>query len=93
MWPQLELIDGILCRQYVLGPGFDPVTVCILHAALHLQVFRSKHNVPQVGHQGCRNDFEAIASGGVLGQHGTHDTERYSRECSKCQEAKLPMPQ
>lgn len=58
MWHQLELINGILCRRYVPGPGSDPVTVPILLASLRAQALQSNHDVPQAGHQGAEKTLE-----------------------------------
>ena len=92
LWPQIELVDGILCRHYVPGPGSDPVTVPVLPASLRSQALRDNHDAPQAGHQGAEKTLERLCQEAYW-VNMARDTENHCRECSKCQQAKPPMPQ
>lgn len=60
IWPQLKVIDGIVCREYHPSPSSGQVTVPILPASLHHQALIRNHNIPSAGHQGMEKTLERL---------------------------------
>ena len=91
LWSQLKVVDSIVCRTYTPDPTGDAVTVPVLPQALHHQALQSSHDNPSAGHLGVdktlhRKRLEAywVSMAG--------DVETYCRQCTRCQQSKVPAP-
>jgi len=94
LWAQLRIIDGVLSRHYAPSPMAGTVTVPILPASLHQEALRRNHDAPYCWTSGCWEKIGPItARGGADCVSMAKDVERYCRECTKCQQSKLSMPQ
>ena len=69
----------MLCRHYVPSPMQDAITVPILPVSMRHQALTRNHDTPTAGHQAY---WVSMAK----------DVERHCRQCTKCQQSKLPMP-
>ena len=92
MWRQLRVIDDVLYRHYVPSPMLDAVTVPVLPACMQHQALIRNHNTPTAGHQGSERTLQRLRQEAYWVSMAK-DVERHCRECTKCQQAKLPMPQ
>ena len=91
LWAQLKLVDGVLCRNYIPSPMSESVTVPILPASFRQQALIRNHDTPSAGHQGSDRTLERLRNEAYWVSMA-QDVERYCRECTKCQQSKLPMP-
>ena len=92
LWHQLRLVDGVLCREYTPNPMEEAVTVPILPASLHQEALQRNHNAPAAGHQGVERTLDRVRREAYwVGM--ARDVERHCRECERCQQSKLSMPQ
>ena len=91
MWPQLTLVDGIVCRKYSPGPTSDTITVPILPPSLQLDALYRSHDAPAAGHQGIEKTLERLRQKAYW-VNMSQDVEKHCRQCQKCQRSKLPSP-
>ena len=91
MWPQLTLVDGIVCRKYSPGPTSDTITVPILPPSLQLDALHRSHDAPAAGHQGIEKTLERLRQKAYW-VNMSQDVEKHCRECQKCQQSKLTSP-
>ena len=68
------------------------VTVPILPISLQKDVLSHKHNTPTAGHLGAEKPFERLHRN-AFWVNMAKDVEQYCKQCSTCQQSKLPMPQ
>ena len=91
LWPQLKIVDGVLCGCYKSKSMSDAITVPILPDSLNQQALRQAHDVASAGHQQRLNFIGQTATVSLLGWI-KKDVEVYCRECYRCQETKLLHP-
>ena len=92
LWAQLRMIDGVLCRHYTPSPMGGAVIVPILPAALRQEALRRNHDEPTAGHQGVEKTLDRLQQQ-MYWVNMARYVEQYCRECTKCQQSKLSMPQ
>ena len=92
LWSQLQVVDGVLCRQYVPSPMSETVTVPILPVSMRPQALIRNHDIPTAGHQGAERTLHRLRKEAYWISMAK-DVERHCQECTKCQQSKLPMPQ
>lgn len=68
------------------------VTVPILPSSLCREALLRNHDAPTAGHQGLRKTLERLRREAYWVSMA-RDVEKHCRECTKCQQAKLPTPQ
>ena len=81
----------MLCRHYVPSPMQDAVTVPKLPVSMRHQAFTRNHNTPTAGHQGSGRTLQRLWQEAYWVSMAK-DVERHCRQCTKCQQSKLPMP-
>ena len=92
LWPQLKIVDGVLCRQYTPGPTSDKVLIPVLPTSLRQVALNRNHDAPSAGHLGSDKTLERLRQEAYwVGM--ARDVNQHCRECTKCQQAKLPAPQ
>ena len=91
LWPQLTVVDGVVCRHYSPEPTKDAVTVPVVPPTLRKAVLIRNHDIPSAGHQGVERTLDRVRREGYW-VNMAKDVEQHCRECTKCQEAKLPTP-
>ena len=91
LWPQLKIVDGVLCRCSNPKSMSDAITVSILPDSLHQQAMRQAHDAASAGHQQRLNSLDKLQQ--LAYWVGINkDVEVYCRECYRCQETKPPAP-
>ena len=91
LWPQLKIVDGVLCRCSKPKSMSDAITVSILPDSLHQQAMRQAHDAASAGHQQRLNSLDKLQQ--LAYWVGINkDVEVYCRECYRCQETKPPAP-
>ena len=87
LWPQLTIVDGVLCSCNKPKSISDAITVPILPDSLHQRALRQAHDVASAGHQQRLNSLDKLQQldywVGI-----NKDGEVYCRECYRCQETK-----
>ena len=91
IWPQLILVDGVVCRHYTPGPTSERVTVPVLPPCLRHRALQCAHDAPSAGHQGTNKTLERLRQE-VYWVGMSADVDRHCRECTICQRSKLPAP-
>ena len=51
-WPQFEVIDGVLCYSWELGPTGVSWKLVVVPTSLRKEVLHWNHDVPSAGHPG-----------------------------------------
>ena len=92
LWAQLKVVDGVLCRTYTPMPQAEERTVPILPVSLRTEAICHNHDTPSAGHQGVEKTLDRLRLNAYWVGMG-RDVNSYCRECSKCQQSKLSMPQ
>lgn len=92
LWAQLQIVDGVLCRQYAPTPTSGAVTVPILPSSLHRDALFRNHDAPTAGHQGFERTLDRLRQE-TYWVSMARDVEQYCRTCTKCQQSKLSQPQ
>ena len=88
---QLHLVDGVLCRRFVLGPLEEIITVPVMPTSLQEVALHSCHDIMSAGHQGTEKTLDRLKRMAYwVGM--AKATELYCRSCNVCQQSKLPMP-
>ena len=91
IWPQLLLVDDIVCRQYSPSPDSEMITVPVLPQALRQDALYQAHNIPGSGHQGQDRTLQKLRLDAYwVGM--SHDVAEHCLTCTTCQQAKLPAP-
>ena len=91
IWRQLQICDGVLCRKYTPDSSQETVTVPILPESLQAQALMRCHDTPTAGHQGSEKTLHRLRSEAYwVGM--CQDVEQHCRECTVCQQSKLPTP-
>ena len=91
LWPQLTLVEGIVCRKYTPGPTRDTIVVPILPPNLQSKALYHSHDAPTAGHQGINKTLERLGKEAYW-VNMARDVEKHCRECLICQQSKLPSP-
>ena len=91
-WSQLTIIKGVVCREYTPNPMSDAVIVPILPASLHKEALQRSHDAPAAGHQGSQRTLARLREEAYWVSMAK-DVDKYCRECKRCQQSKLSMPQ
>lgn len=91
-WPQLKLINGIVCRCYRPHPADAIVTVPVLPPSLRHQAIFQAHNAPSAGHLGKEKTLHRLRQEAYW-VNMAKDVEQHCRECIKCQKTKPTLPQ
>ena len=60
LWPQLTIVDGVLCRYYKPKSMSDAITVPILPDSLHQQPLRQAHDAASARHQQRLNSLDKL---------------------------------
>ena len=89
LWPQLTVVDGIMCRRYSPELTIDNITVPIVPATLRKAVLIRNHDMPSAGNQGVEQTLDRVQKGYWVNM--AKDVECHCCECTKCQEAKLSV--
>ena len=92
LWHQLKVIDGVLCRQYSPSPMQQMVTEPLLPPSLKKDALNRNHDAPTAGHLGADKTLERLRRD-AFWINMAKDVEEYCKQCSTCQQSKLPMPQ
>ena len=91
LWSQLTMDNGVVCRKYSPGPTRDIITVPVLPPSLHQAILARNHDTPSAGHQGIERTLERVREEAYW-VNMVRDVEQHCRECTNCQQAKLPAP-
>ena len=91
LWPQLIVVDGVVCRRYSPEPTRDTITVPIVPPTRRRAMLIRNHDMPSAGHQGVERTLDRVRKEDYW-VNMAKDVERHCRECTKCQQAKLPAP-
>ena len=91
LWSQLTLEDDIVCRKYSPHLGSDVISVPVLPASLHQSALHWNHDIPTAGHQGFDKTLQRLRSEAYW-VNMARDVDAYCRQCTMCQQAKLPSP-
>ena len=91
LWSQLTMEDGVVCRKYSPGPTRDIIIVPIIPLSLRQTILARNHDTPSAGHQGVERTVERVRKEAYW-VNMARDVELHCRECTKCQQAKLPAP-
>ena len=92
VWSQLQVVDNVLCRQYTPAPLSEMVAVPILPPSLRQAALARNHDAPTAGHQGFEHTLSRIKQEAYWVSMAK-DVERHCRECTKCQQSRVSMPQ
>ena len=92
LWHQLKVIDGVLCHQYSPSPMQQMVTVPLLPPSLKKDALNRNHDALTAGHLGAHKTLEHLRRD-AFWINMAKDVEEYCKQCSTCQQSKLPMPQ
>ena len=91
LWPQLLMVEGIVCRRYSPGPDSELITVPIIPEALQQDALYQAHDTPGSGHQGHDRTLQKLRLCAYwVGM--CSDVTKYCMECTICHQAKLPIP-
>ena len=60
LWPQLLLVEGVVCRRYTPGPTSTTVTVPILPMSLRKEALQHNHDHSSAGHLGVDKTLQRI---------------------------------
>ena len=90
-WSQLKLVDDIVCREYSPFPGSDVISVPVLPVCLHCNTLHCNHNICTAGHQGFDKTLQCLKQEAYW-VNMARDVDAYCRQCTICQQAKLPTP-
>jgi len=77
--------------EYMPSPTTESVTVPILPASLRSEALHRSHDAPSAGHQSPDKTLDRIRTEAYWVSMA-QDVERYCRDCTKCQQSKLPLP-
>ena len=88
LWPQLSLVESIVCCCYARRPTNDQVAVPIIPPSLQKKV----HDFLSAGHLGAVKKLGQACQVGYWVNMIT-DVEGHCRECLACQAAKPTLPQ
>ena len=91
LWPQLSIVDGVVCRKYSPGPSSDVITVPVVPDHMQKEFLQQCHDDPSAGHQGVEKTLERLRSKAYWVNMTLH-VEKHCRECAECQKFKLPQP-
>ena len=91
LWAQLKIIDGVLCRKYAPRPTSETITVPILPANLRGEALSRNHDIPSAGHLGPNKTLDRLRNESYW-VNMAQDVEYHCRNCTKCQQSKLPLP-
>ena len=91
LWAQLKIIDGVLCRKYAPRPISETITVPILPANLRGEALSHNHDIPSAGHLGPNKTLDRLRNESYW-VNMAQDVEYHCRNCTKCQQSKLPLP-
>jgi len=92
LWHQLKVVDGVLCRQYSPRAMEEMVAVPILPISLQKDALSHNHDAPTAGHLGAEMTLKRLRRD-TFWVNMAKDVEQYCKQCSTCQQSKLPMPQ
>ena len=91
LWPQLLLVDDIVCRRYSPAPDSEMITCPLLPQALQQDALYQAHNTPGSGHQGQDRTLQKLRLIAYwVGM--SSDVAKHYLKCITCQQAKLPTP-
>ena len=91
LWPQLLLVDDIVCRRYSPAPDSEMITVPVLPQALQQDALYQAHNTPGSGHQGQDRTLQKLRLIAYwVGM--SSDVAKHCLKCITCQQAKLSIP-
>ena len=62
LWPQLSIVDGVVCRKYSPGPSSDVITVPVVPDHMQKEFLQQCHDDPSAGHQGVDKTLERLRS-------------------------------
>lgn len=88
---QLSVIDNVVCRTYTPRSLQQPVIVPVLPLSLQQSAISQSHDVPTAGHQGIAKTLQRL-QGSAYWVGMAQDVAKYVKQCSVCQQAKLPTP-
>ena len=91
LWPQLSIVDGVVCRKYSPGPSSDVITVPVVPDHMQKEFLQQCHDDPSAGHQGVDKTLERLRSKAYWVNMTLH-VKKHCRECAECQKFKLPQP-
>ena len=91
LWSRLDLMDGIVCRQYAPSPSSDVATVPILPTDLREQTLHCNHSVSSAGHQVADKNTHRLRQEAYWVNMAS-DVYQHCHNCVQCQRSKLPAP-
>ena len=91
LWSQLQLIDGIVCRQYAPSPASDVISVPVFPESLQREALQRNHNAPSACHQGVEKTLQRLKQE-AFWANMAKDINQYCSKCDVCQQAKLSTP-
>ena len=91
MWQQLSVIDDVVCRTYTPRYSQQSVIVPVLPPSLQQSAISQSHDIPTAGHQGIVKTLQRLQESAYwVGM--AQNVAKYCRQCTVCQQAKLPAP-
>ena len=87
---QLQLMNGVLVRNYNIGPFADiSSTVTVIPDTMKMEILSQVHD--EAGHQGMERTLSRLKLVGYWVNMAS-DVVNYVASCEVCQRAKLPLP-
>ena len=84
-------MEGLLYHKYRPNPTHDTVTVPILPPNLQKDALIHNHDAATAGHFGAEKTLAYLCRVALINM--AKDVAEYCRQCVKCQQLKLNMPQ
>ena len=88
LWPQLLLVDGVVCRRYDPDPVTSTVTV---PRNLRLMALHCCHDECSAGHLGVEKTLHELRQEAYW-IYMANNVEEHCRQCVKCNQSKPPTP-
>ena len=91
LWPQLKVVDGVVCRKYCPGPLQESIATPVLPRTLQHDALVQVHDTPAAGHQGQEKTLHQLHHDAYWPGVAS-DINKHCQQCITCQQSKLPAP-
>ena len=91
LWPQLEVVNGVLMRTKTSPCGGEPIQLVVIPPSLQPDFMKTCHDCPSAGHLGYEKTLEWLRSK-VYWIGMASDMAQYCDSCEICQRAKKTLP-